>query len=129
VLMGGYDGSRRNDVWRSTDRGATWTQMNGAAGWTARDYHSSVALADGSIVLMGGRVSSWDYLNDVWRLETAGSTEQHPVHVYSEPGTYSVALQAYNGNGYSSIIKEAYINVTPPGVMSIYLPLLVRQSP
>ena len=37
VLMGGYDnGSYKNDVWRSTDNGATWTQVNASAGWSAR---------------------------------------------------------------------------------------------
>jgi hypothetical protein len=37
VLMGGDTGSfilgKLNDVWRSTDQGATWTQMTAAAGW------------------------------------------------------------------------------------------------
>ena len=38
VLMGGYgSGSLKNDMWRSTDNGATWTQMNASAGWAARD--------------------------------------------------------------------------------------------
>ena len=50
---GGFDPDK-NDVWRSTDNGATWTQMNASAGWSARVDHSSVALPDGSIVLMGG---------------------------------------------------------------------------
>ena len=55
VLMGGYDsGSPKNDTWRSTDNGATWTQVNASAGWSARYAHSSVAMPDGSIVLMGG---------------------------------------------------------------------------
>ena len=74
VLMGGRDASgRRNDVWRSTDQGATWTEMIGAAGWVGRELHTSVALPDGSIVLMGG----WDgsnYLNDVWRSTDQGAT-------------------------------------------------------
>ena len=56
VLMGGYDPAAtiKNDVWRSTDNGATWTQMNASAGWSARYGHSSVVMPDGSIVLMGG---------------------------------------------------------------------------
>ena len=38
VLMGGCDSSGfKNDVWRSTDNGATWTQVNASAGWTARE--------------------------------------------------------------------------------------------
>jgi hypothetical protein len=115
VLIGGWDiSSRRNDVWRSTDQGATWTLMTGRIPipWTGRSGHSSVALGDGSIVLMGGADGS--YRNDVWRLETAGSNEQHPVKVYSEPGTYSVTLQAYSDNGFSSMFREAYISVMEP---------------
>ncbi|MCX6692528.1 MAG: hypothetical protein NTW33_10920, partial [Methanoregula sp.] len=55
VFMGGYDGhSLKNDVWRSTDNGATWILVNASAGWSARWRHSSVVMPDGSIVLMGG---------------------------------------------------------------------------
>ncbi len=40
ILMGGYvgfpQGNSLNDVWRSTDNGATWTQMTANAGWSAR---------------------------------------------------------------------------------------------
>ena len=72
VLMGGRVGtsSERNDIWRSTDHGATWTQMTASAEWPARFSHTSVVLTDRSIVLMGGRDSS-GYMNDVWRLEIA----------------------------------------------------------
>jgi hypothetical protein len=133
ILMGGLGDSYRNDVWRSTDQGAIWTQVTPAAEWTRRTSHTSVAMPDGSIVLLGGFGSSFQQ-NDIWRLETAGSTAQHPMHIYTEMGTYSVALQAYNADGFSSMRRLAYINVTdiepePPGFMSIYLPLLVNQAP
>jgi len=108
VLMGGsyiynYNEYTLSDVWRSTDQGATWTQMTSSVPY---HNHSSVALPDGSIVL-----ALFNHLN-VWRLETAGSTEQHPTHTYTEPGTYSVALQVYNATGFSSLRRVAYINVT-----------------
>jgi hypothetical protein len=75
VLMGGdiSDGSKKNDVWRSTDNGETWTEMTASAAWSARHYHSSVAMPDGSIVLMGGIDSNFEKKNDVWRLMPAGS--------------------------------------------------------
>ncbi|MFA5414010.1 MAG: PKD domain-containing protein [Methanoregula sp.] len=73
VLMGGYDGSGvRNDVWRSTDNGATWSQMTGSAEWEAREHHTSVSLSDGSIVLMGG--VGGGYKNDTWRSTDNGAT-------------------------------------------------------
>ena len=42
------------DSWRSTDNGATWTLMNANSGWTGRYGHTTVALPDGSIVLIAG---------------------------------------------------------------------------
>ena len=78
VLMGGYDGSitRRNDVWRSTDQGATWTQLTAAAPWVGRMDHTSEALPDSSIVLIGGTYydGGFIYLNDVWRSMDQGAS-------------------------------------------------------
>ena len=72
ILMGGTDsGGCKNDVWRSTDKGATWTQQTASAGWSARTDFSSVALPDGSIVLMGGFDGN-KYMNDVWRSTDKG---------------------------------------------------------
>ncbi len=115
ILMGGYSGGRRNDVWRSTDQGATWTQITANAGWAARNLHTSVILPDGGIVLMGGLDdSATPRRNDVWRWETAGAYGLNPAHTYTEPGTYSVTLQACNSSGYDSIRKAAYIEVLIP---------------
>jgi PKD repeat protein len=115
VLMGGYSdsGGYKNDVWRSMNNGTTWTQVNASAGWTARDHQKSVVMPDGSIVLMGG-YNSVNPLNDVWRLMPAGSSAQNPSHTYTVPGTYQVALQVYNADGYTNIQKPGYIIVTTP---------------
>jgi uncharacterized delta-60 repeat protein len=111
VLMGGIsDSGHENDVWRSADAGATWTKANASAGWTAREFPGSVAMPDGSVVLMGG----WDStnVNDTWRFAPAGSSERDPVHTYTVPGIYQVALQAYNAFGYNSTRKVGVIEVT-----------------
>jgi hypothetical protein len=75
VLMGGMDtqSERKNDVWRSTDNGLTWTMQTANAGWSGRFGQNCVALPDGSIVLMGG---SDRYLttNDTWRSTDKGET-------------------------------------------------------
>jgi PKD repeat protein len=76
VLMGGTDNytySYLNDVWRSTNSGALWTQVNTNAGWSTRFLHSSVVMPDGSIVLMGG-FGSDGYKNDVWRSTDNGAS-------------------------------------------------------
>ena len=107
ILMGGaaIDGYK-NDLWRSTDNGTSWTQVSASARWTARSGHTSVVMPDSSIVLMGGGLR-----NDVWRFLPVGSSAQNPSHIYTTPGTYQVALQVYNADGYSSTRKTAYITV------------------
>ena len=48
---------------------------------------------------------NWDFEND----GNTDSTEESPIHVYTNPGTYTVNLTASNSNGTSS--KTATINV------------------
>jgi outer membrane protein assembly factor BamB len=130
--MGGTTGSVNfNDVWRSIDNGATWTQMS-AAGWSARFIHSSVVLPGDSIIVMGGYAGSPK--NDVWQLTTVGSSEQNPSHTYTVPGRYNVMLTAWNTGGSNTSTKTNYITVDyiPPvanftaSVTSGATPLFVR---
>lgn len=76
-MMGGFyynDGFKYlNDVWRSTDMGATWTQTTAVAEWGVAGDHTSVVLADGSIVLMGGRGSTSSSSDNVWRSTDMGA--------------------------------------------------------
>jgi len=81
VLMGGMeadytDENDMNDVWRSTDKGASWELMTEHAEWTPRYYYSSVVIPDGSIIVMGGHDVN-DPVNDVWRF--VPSNEKPPV--------------------------------------------------
>ena len=118
VLIGGIDGEYSDELWRSTNNGTTWTQIVASAPWTGRHEHTGVALPDGSIVLMGGRGSSGNR-NDVWRLATAGSSEQNPSHTYTELGSYRVTLRAYNTGGSDITQKTDYISVREsPGVVA-----------
>ena len=75
VLMGGSDrnSQRKNDVWRSTDNGLTWTMQTANAGWLGRHGHTCVALPEGGIVLMGGSEQSLEK-NDTWRSNDKGVT-------------------------------------------------------
>jgi PKD repeat protein len=50
-----------------------WTNVTGSAAWQDRYGHTSVALPDGSIVLMGGNDGT-TALRDVWRSTNNGTT-------------------------------------------------------
>ncbi|MFA6364269.1 kelch repeat-containing protein, partial [Methanoregula sp.] len=95
ALMGGYSPNIGycNDTWRSTDLGKTWTEQNSSSGWEARYGSTSVALPDGSIVLMGGR-STIPYNNDTWRSTDQGKTwtEQNSTGWGGRLSPASVAL-------------------------------------
>ena len=97
-------------MWRSTDNGATWTQLTASAEWSIRGAHSSVVVPDGSIVLMGGSNTG---NHDTWRFSPVGSSAQNPSHIYTAPGSYQVALQVYNADGYNGTRKVGYITVMP----------------
>jgi hypothetical protein len=36
LVMGGYDNSRRNDVWKTVDGGVSWIVVTWSAGWTGK---------------------------------------------------------------------------------------------
>ncbi|MFA5268595.1 MAG: kelch repeat-containing protein [Methanoregula sp.] len=77
IIMGGSTtigaGSYENDIWRSADYGTTWTLVNSNADWPGRVGHSSLAMKDGSIMVMGGFNPTAD-MNDVWQSRDEGVT-------------------------------------------------------
>ncbi|PKL62972.1 MAG: hypothetical protein CVV31_03000 [Methanomicrobiales archaeon HGW-Methanomicrobiales-2] len=58
--------------------GDAWTNQTAASGvapgWEARGGHTSVAMPDGSIVLMGGHDDGYNRLNDTWLSRDGGTT-------------------------------------------------------
>jgi hypothetical protein len=104
-----------NDLWRSTDKGVTWVQLNPSCGWEGRYGHSSVVTRDGSIVLTGGKLSQTNLAsNEAWRFRPVGSSVQSPVHTYTVGGIYNVTLQVYDATGSNSLQKTFYISVNNP---------------
>jgi hypothetical protein len=75
IITGGFTFGHAswNDVWQSTDKGATWKRVNASAGWQGRILHTSVVMPDGSIVLMGGQIAG-GYANDTWQSVDNGVT-------------------------------------------------------
>ncbi len=47
-------GSRINDVWRSVDKGSSWSLITSSASWSGREGQATVVLDSNTIVLMGG---------------------------------------------------------------------------
>ncbi|MGC8866449.1 MAG: PKD domain-containing protein [Bacteroidales bacterium] len=58
----------------------------------------------------GAAIISW-----LWDFGDGGTSgDQHPVHLYTSPGTYVVTLQVTNANGCSHSINKPLVNGTPP---------------
>lgn len=68
----GWTGVRCNEVWRSSDGGATWVLATAEAGWTKRAQAVSVVLPDGDLVVLGGDDGAPRC--DVWRSSDGGVT-------------------------------------------------------
>ncbi len=62
-VLGGYDGSRLNDVWSAAD-GANWERETASAGWARRDLHQALSH-HGRLYILGGTDGGNRY-NDVW---------------------------------------------------------------
>jgi PKD repeat protein len=52
---------------------------------------------------------NWSFGDD----SLENTTEQNPVHVYNDPGTYSVSLNVTNADGSDTQTRTNYIKVTP----------------
>ena len=120
LLMGGTlsGTSGIRDVWRSTDSGSTWSQIN-ATPWDAGKFlGGSIQLPNGSVVVFGGFSTS--YTNDTWMFSPQGDATKNPVHIYNSFGTFSVALKSYNLAGYKITIKSYYIFVNPQYAYQYY---------
>jgi PKD repeat protein len=52
---------------------------------------------------------AWDFDND----GTVDSTAERPIHIYREPGQYSVGLTVTNSSGGDSVVRDRLILVAP----------------
>lgn len=58
----------------------------------------------------------WDFNND----GTVDNTTQNPIYTYDTAGTYSVNLTVQNVDGSDSEVKELYISVESPSIITSY---------
>ena len=104
ILFGGLDGAYRNDVWRFSLSGRTWTKLaESSTGPTGRVDHSAIYdAATNSMVICGGYDGS--YRGDVWRFsltdntwaklagDRAGPEPRQDHSAVCDPGTHSMIL-------------------------------------
>jgi hypothetical protein len=76
-MMGGFDTASvayKNDVYKSSDFGATATLVKATAEWSARDGHSCVLFPSGDIILHGGYGYGVGFMPEVWRSSDNAAT-------------------------------------------------------
>ncbi len=99
-ILGGYDGTYKNDVWNSSD-GITWINRTSAAAWNRRYGHSAVSH-NGRLWVLGGHfydTGTMDsvYFNDVWS-SADGTSWTHAIGPSPFlPGRQNHASAAFDG--------------------------------
>ena len=75
LVMGGSQGvgTPAASVWKSVDKGVSWTLVTDVAGFGARNCHTAVVFPNDDIVLMGGSTNG-TYPNDSWISQNKGVT-------------------------------------------------------
>ncbi|MCD6117031.1 PKD domain-containing protein, partial [bacterium] len=81
------------------------------AGFTAEPRSGYAPLHVQFTDISGGTIKQW-----LWNFgDDATSSEQNPVHIYQNPGTYSVSLCVSSESGSSTAERQSFITViTPP---------------
>jgi len=84
------------DVWKSSDRGATWVMMTTLARFGARSGQSCVISGDALIVIGGDDGTNW--LSDVWRSTDKGISWMRLVQSAWTGRRYGTAVTADDGS-------------------------------
>ena len=72
LVMGGFSGSFRNDIWSSSDEGRNWNNITVSAPWRMRHIFQAVLLSNDDILVMGGTDGEFRF-NDVWLSDDGGT--------------------------------------------------------
>ncbi|NRB40855.1 MAG: hypothetical protein HRU20_20690 [Pseudomonadales bacterium] len=80
-VIGGDDGSSKNDVWSSSD-GISWVQVTSSASFGKRYGHQSVVFND-RIWVLGGYSPAGYNLSDVWSSSDGINWTQHATPSYA----------------------------------------------
>jgi len=77
-VHGGLDAQHqaRKDLWTYDPQTKQRTELTTTDGPVARHGHSATVLADGSVLIFGGRDNDLNQLGDLWKLKTDNTWEQ-----------------------------------------------------
>ncbi len=97
----------------------------------AANFTANVTIGVAPLAVQFTDLSTGDPTAWLWSFgDGATSTEQHPVHTYTAPGTYTVSLTATNAGGSSTESKTDYITVmAPPPVADFSANVTVGPAP
>ena len=91
--------------------------MTPVAGFSSIPREGTVPLSVRFTDLSTGSPDKWS-----WNFgDGTGSSGKDPVHLYIEPGDYSVSLTVSNQFGSNTRIQNNYIRITAPRMMDVYL--------
>ncbi|MEA2110063.1 MAG: S8 family serine peptidase [Pseudomonadota bacterium] len=96
----------------------------------ASDFTSNIKSGVGQLSVQftdssTGEITSWS-----WNFgDGTTSTDQNPIHVYQQPGTYNVSLTVTGPGGSTTESKTAYITVTEPIQGNCTIDILDGQFP
>ena len=96
-VLGGYDGTRRNDAWSSAD-GKSWREETAAAAWPARYNYQAVAH-NGRLYVLGGTPNGSTRYNDVWS-SADGKSWREETAAAAWPARHRHQAVSHNGRLY-----------------------------
>lgn len=100
-----------------TETGRISAGMLPAAGFSGTPTEGPAPLTVQFTDLSAGSPASWS-----WNFgDGYGSSDKNPMHMYLQPGEYSVSLMASNSYGSNTRIQSSYIRVSEPQTTEIYL--------
>ena len=85
ILTGGIAAAAdyRRDVWKSIDKGASWTQQTATASWSDGGYHCCVALQDDSLIIIGRVQAGGSWYSRVYHSTDQGANwHEHTILSY-----------------------------------------------
>ena len=127
-VLGGYsnyDDAVTNSIVKSTDRGATWTNViTSGTSWSARHRFGAAIDKNDRFYIVGGKDANGNFLNDVWRSGDycVSWTQLTTKNTFSARYDHSIAINPYGYRMYvvggfdsTGAVADVYVaNVLPP---------------